>query len=554
MNNEDRFSFAISLSVLNHLGRNLYRSFATVLGEAISNAWDADAKNVWIYIDRDNSAMMVKDDGLGMTREDFQDKFLKIGYSKRRNGNSTSPAGRPYIGRKGIGKLAMLSCADKVAVISKTSGSEYVGGVIDNSGLDEAIDDDLVPSDYSLETVDLSKFSDHTQNHEQGTIIYFDNLKDGIRNTVDHLKKIIALYFRFSLIDDDFNIYVDDELVTIDCLQDLIGKTQFLWELNAIEDPFITKIKAAFTDEKNEQKTLDIDSRVKGFIASTEKPSDLKIMGTGEKVTVDLFVNGRLRERDILKHIPSARVVESYVYGQIHFDTLDDGTDNDRFTSSRESVVANDTLFQELLDIIQSPVMSTIIKDWDVWRRKHKKDGDSEDTSITPKERKSGELYNAVAAQYEAGAGASDQAKKVDGWVNDLSDDASFSFGSFAECYIAENLVRKYITDKSITLTQPANDEVTKWRTTETTSKTSGNINIDIRKDDNDLNYLDMMTLAKVVDNSSGVNNMPNDAKQYKPMRDALMHTSLLSSEAKTKLTSVFDNIKARVKNLLSNP
>lgn len=32
------YRFDISLSVLNHLGRNLYHSFITVIGEAISNA------------------------------------------------------------------------------------------------------------------------------------------------------------------------------------------------------------------------------------------------------------------------------------------------------------------------------------------------------------------------------------------------------------------------------------------------------------------------------------------------------------------------------------
>ncbi len=37
----EEFTFEISLSVLNHLGRNLYRNFVTVLAEAISNAWDA---------------------------------------------------------------------------------------------------------------------------------------------------------------------------------------------------------------------------------------------------------------------------------------------------------------------------------------------------------------------------------------------------------------------------------------------------------------------------------------------------------------------------------
>src|SRR5579871_6712521 len=99
------FTFEISLSVLNHLGRSLYRSFATVLGEAISNSWDADAKNVYIYLDRGRKSFFIKDDGVGMTADDFQNKFLRIGYSKRKDGGRSSPAGRPFIGRKGIGKL-----------------------------------------------------------------------------------------------------------------------------------------------------------------------------------------------------------------------------------------------------------------------------------------------------------------------------------------------------------------------------------------------------------------------------------------------------------------
>ena len=86
MSSDDKFNFVISLSVLNDLGRKLYRSFATVLGEAISNSWDADARNVWIYVDRTDNSFVIKDDGDGMTPDDFQNKFLKIGYSKRRDG------------------------------------------------------------------------------------------------------------------------------------------------------------------------------------------------------------------------------------------------------------------------------------------------------------------------------------------------------------------------------------------------------------------------------------------------------------------------------------
>ena len=144
------YTFNISLSILNHLGRNLYRSFITVLGEAISNSWDADAKKVWIYIDRDNNTLVIKDDGLGMTENDFQNKFLKIGYSKRKDNTTSTASGRPFIGRKGIGKLALLSCAKRITVLTKTANTNLVGGVIDNSGLDKAIKDDVSANEYSL--------------------------------------------------------------------------------------------------------------------------------------------------------------------------------------------------------------------------------------------------------------------------------------------------------------------------------------------------------------------------------------------------------------------
>src|SRR5689334_8577586 len=145
MSTSPPFSFNISLSVLNHLGRNLYRNFITVLGEAISNSWDADATEVRIYIDRDRNYLIIKDDGDGMTTTDFQNKFLKIGYTKRKDGVEKTDTNRPFIGRKGIGKLALLSCAKRIHVATKTLKTDFVGGIIDNSNLDIAINDDLIP-------------------------------------------------------------------------------------------------------------------------------------------------------------------------------------------------------------------------------------------------------------------------------------------------------------------------------------------------------------------------------------------------------------------------
>ena len=101
---------------------------------------------------------------------------------------------------------------------------------------------------------------------------------------------------------------------------------------------------------------------------------------------MDLFVNGRLRERDILKHIPTARVAENYFYGQIHFDELDD--DKDRFTSSREGIVADDPIYKEFLVNLRKQVLEIVSK-WDELRIKNRKDGDPENEKVPAKQRKS---------------------------------------------------------------------------------------------------------------------------------------------------------------------
>lgn len=551
MNNNNIFTFAISLSVLNHLGRHLYRSFATVLGEAVSNAWDADARNVWIYLDQDKNGFWIKDDGIGMTADDFQNKFLKIGYSKRKGGRNRSKKGRPFIGRKGIGKLALLSCAERISVISKTKGHDYVRGAIDNSRLDKAITDDLTPQQYPLARVDMAAFAERMAGHRHGTIIRFDNLKDGVKRSFDFLSKILALYFRFSLLDKSFKIFLDGEQITHEHLNELADKTQFLWRIGNHEDPYVAALEKAFSKQKSEHEKKRIKlAGVTGFIASVRQPRDLKIMTTDERVGVDLFVNGRLRERDILKHIPTARIVESYLYGQIHFNALDDK--DDRFTSSREGIVADDPKYAMFLEDLRTTV-SKILEDWDTWRRKHRDDGDSENESITKTERASAGLYNAVAKGYESPK-RTKATKKVDGWVNDLGADAKFNFESYAECFISENLVRKYIKEKSVPLSPEAKDTVKKWKSTEVRTKKKGNISIEIRRAGDDLSYLSMDDLAYLVDklDKNTEASLARDADEFRPIRDALAHTALLTELAKKKLTTIRENIKARVKALLS--
>lgn len=547
----DSFNFNISLSVLNHLGRNLYRNFITVLGEAISNSWDADAKNVWIYINREENYLVIKDDGIGMTPDDFQNKFLKIGYSKRKDGNTHTLSERPYIGRKGIGKLALLSCAKEISIITKTSDSGYSTGKINNESLDDAIEDDLNPSAYPLEDVNMQIFDKYTKNHKSGTIIYFDQVTDGIKNRITYIKTLIALYFRFSLIDDNFNIYLNDTKVGINDLESFAERTQYLWIINSFKDSFLTESIVSNSNCKRTQK-LSSKIAIKGFIASVNKPSDLKIRTTDEKVSIDLYVNGRLREKDLLKHIPTSRIVESYLYGQIHYDELDD--EIDRFTSSREGVLSDDQKFKLMLSEIKK-LLAKILEDWDEFRIKDRLDGDKENPRLTKRERKSKELAAVISDDYTPPK-SSNNRHRVDKWVEELSTDAEFNITAYAECFIAENLLRNFIEHKKLTLSPEMDNNLVEYKKKETRARNMANINFEIRKDKNDLLYFSMDDLSNFVDKPNDRIKEPGlsrDASTYKPIRDAMAHTSLLTDIAKKHLNVTFENIKSRVKILIDS-
>jgi hypothetical protein len=192
------------------------------------------------------------------------------------------------------------------------------------------------------------------------------------------------------------------------------------------------------------------------------------------------------------------------------------------------------------------------MEDWDDVRREINQDGDPDNLKISKKERKSRELFNVVSEEYSLPK-KSDNKSKVDQWVNGLGNDAQFNFASYAECFISENLIRKYIEDKNIALSATAKSVAKEWKDKVARHKTRGNLSIDIRQADNDLSYLSMDDLAYLVDNKKSGEGpcLARDADEYKPMRDALMHTALLTTGAKIKLSAVYENIKGRLKTLL---
>jgi DNA mismatch repair ATPase MutL len=67
---------------IEHLGLKLYVSLPPVIGELVSNAWDADAEKVEVTIPDgpidENSEVIIRDYGSGMDGDTLQDAYLKI--------------------------------------------------------------------------------------------------------------------------------------------------------------------------------------------------------------------------------------------------------------------------------------------------------------------------------------------------------------------------------------------------------------------------------------------------------------------------------------------
>lgn len=548
---DDEFKFAISLSVLNHLGRNLYRNFITVLGEAISNSWDADAKNVWITIDWDAKTFIVVDDGSGMDADAFQRRFLKIGYSKRKDGGTRTERGRPFIGAKGIGKLALLSCAQRVTIISKMTGGVLIGGAIDNSGLDAAIQNDLVPEDYPLEAPDSEIDDVNFAGSDSGTLLHFFGAQVLERISEDQIRKLLAMNFRFSLIDEDFSIWVNGSKVSVGDLHKLADATQFIWRVEEFADEFLDQCKNVKRISTAPQTKLNIS----GYLATVEKPSNLKVRGAAgdERATVDLFVNGRLREKNLIRHFPTQRIVESYLYGQIHFDEMD-GDGDSPFTSSREGVVESNPLYIALCDYMRKEFLPKVIDEWDEFRLDLGRQGDEENPRKSKKERGASNLVNAAQAEYVDEGASKESQEEVEKWLIDLRPHAEFNVSAYVDCFMSENLVRKFIVESGRGLTTPAQADADEWKKREEARKMEAGISFDIRRDADDLSYLGMDFLAICAEGSKSSDGSPSlwkDAISFRPVRNAVGHTGLLTSVAKAHLNVTFENIRARVRFLL---
>lgn len=124
MTKEDEWSAKIKVgdAIVDLLSGRIYRTLPIALKELVSNAWDADAENVQIFIHEDKRQIAIIDDGSGMTKEELMN-YVNIAITSKPQKKET-PKGRPVIGHYGIGVLSALPFCRKITVQTTVDDSE----------------------------------------------------------------------------------------------------------------------------------------------------------------------------------------------------------------------------------------------------------------------------------------------------------------------------------------------------------------------------------------------------------------------------------------------
>lgn len=549
MKEEDKpFEFEFSLEVLNHLGRGLYRSFATVIAEAVSNAWDAEAKEVKVTIDE--TGLVVEDNGKGMDANDFRYKFLKVGYSRRQD--NTNKSKRNVIGRKGIGKLAMLSISEKVTIVSKKRGSEITGGKINNPKLDKEIRKDGKYTLDNLSDQEKAKLFGKSNTKKTGTKIFFEKIKINL-NGEDTIRKYLATQFNFIFSikkNDSFTIKVNDKRVSTEDLKELNDNTQFMWYIGKKDKRFGDRFDHLDNERVIENTNFVFEGKtieIKGFIASVRRSNQLLLRGSkGDfKASVNLFTNGRLRQESLFEEIAKKTLTEEYLYGEVHVDGFEDSK-NDRFTSSREGIIKDDPLYQKFLKELEK-VLVVIIQDWTPWRKELKQDGDIDQDSRPGYEVRMEESRNRREKDFRDKINENIKDKTTKNSLKEKLKSLSYKNTLiYQDLFILENILREYIKlkkveenyfDTNIADEKDILDRIKNIRGLRQKDEETHALKGKIVKEEHFLNYTDLYDLGEIIDLYLKKNakkptpkkykkELSSDAKEVNPVRNPIMHTN----------------------------
>ena len=334
---------------IEHLGIKMYSRLPNAMAELIANAYDADASTVHINIVEDGleRSISVEDNGTGMTFDEINEKFLRIGRKRRNDDNGLSPSGlRKVTGRKGLGKLAFFGIGNTIEVETKRNG-KLTSFVMKWNEITNA-------NNAAYEPTFFEKQANGT-----GTKIVLKELKRQTSINKNELASSLSKLFNF--FNSSFQVFISvngkDEIKIDDKLKYENIDTQIKWNVP--------------TDTPNEYCS---SNKIKGTVIAAEKPLKPGLRG------ITLFAHGRLVNAPEFFGVGESSHGYSYFTGWLDVDFIDELQD-DMISTDRQSLNWDYEKTIELREKLKD-LLRFIEKDWREKRREKKNDEIAKKTKI----------------------------------------------------------------------------------------------------------------------------------------------------------------------------
>ena len=340
-------------NTINHLGIQLYSSFPPVLGELLSNSFDADAENVDILVYLKERKIVFIDDGHGMSNEDLNTKFLIIGKNRRNQENKglSKNGKRKVTGKKGLGKLAVFGVASEISVITISEGFKN-GFVLDY--------DELMNTQENMNYKPRELYVNEKTDSSHGTTIILDKIYPNKEINMSDLKLDLAK--RFNFYGDNFNVRVYD----VDNGENLEKKPERIekklyWDTLTKQYEWV--FPKDFEDDIEENVSLKLlnEKGVSGYIITNKTPlrkedQGFNVLVRGKYATGGTYFNERANDR-----------FHEYVTGYFNLDIIDEDIEKDVIATARQNILwdaNNDTkALKEALNKLTNKISSQ-------WRKK----------------------------------------------------------------------------------------------------------------------------------------------------------------------------------------
>jgi anti-sigma regulatory factor (Ser/Thr protein kinase) len=169
---KDNVRFSVDAGVIDRLGTELVARQETAVSELVKNSYDADAKIVTLKFENSDSiggTLFIEDDGLGMTKGQLVNGFMRISSTDKLRNPLSERYNRKRAGQKGIGRFAVQRLGEKLTITTQTKENDFA--------LVLTINWELYKGDVDLVNI-TNKITRLPKEKEEGTTLKIEGLKD----------------------------------------------------------------------------------------------------------------------------------------------------------------------------------------------------------------------------------------------------------------------------------------------------------------------------------------------------------------------------------------